>query len=380
MKGKIVGIIVAILGVTIIGAAVQAAPQRFDTGDTTTLAKDQVVDSAYYAFAKNVTISGGVKGDVYCGGETVTIDGIVDGDVYCAGQNVKINGLVTGDVRVAGQQVNLGGSVGGNATLLGQNVSVEKTAKIGRDLNGAGQLVDISGVIERDVTLGADTMTVDGTVGRNITSDVTTLKISNGAQVKGSLYYTSAQAGQIAEGTVVGETKRSEPSQGERDYDEQSLLTFLVYLFFALLIMGVALVLFMPQVIHAVSENGMNRLGMSILVGFFTVFGMPIVVVAIAVTVVGLPLAGVILLGWLLILALSTPMFGYYLGRLIMRSATSHPFVFMVMGLTVLLLSYIVPFVNMIMLLAAAVIGSGMTVLELAKRYKKPSYTVKVKK
>ena len=368
----ILSAIAAAIVVVGIGAAVHAEPQQFHAADNLSVAKGDVIDGAYYAGGNTVTIAGTVKGDVYCAGQTVTIEGTIEGDVYCAGQTITIGGVITGDVRIAGQQVAVDGAINGSLTLLGQTASVSKTASIGRDLNGLTQTLKLSGTIGRDLTVSAEQMTIEGAIGRTVTSDVKALTISEGASIKDSLYYTSANDASIAKGSVIGATKRSDPPRDESGSAGQFMPIMAFYLFFSLRLIAVVLVLVMPRVIHAVTENGIHHLGMSILVGFFVLFGVPIIIVMIAATAIGLPLAGLMLLVWLLIVVLSGPMFGYYLGRLIMRDATKLPIVYMLMGTAILLICYIVPFIGIIAMFVAGVVGSGMIVLELTRRNKQP--------
>ncbi len=376
MKTRIIGVVIAV-GVAVVAATgiVHATPQRVDSGDTTTLSKSQTVDSAYYAYGNTIVISGTVNGDVYCAGQSVTIDGTINGDVFCAGQTVKVSGTVAGDVRVAAQQLDLSGAVSGSATIFGQVVTLDSAAKIGRDLNGASQTVTIDGQVQRDVAIGANTLTVNGTIGRNVTSSVSNLKTNVGSKIGGGLYYTSENTAELANGTVAGEVVRTEPQPTQQVDTAEYARGAAIYFFLAMLLIAMVLIIAVPQAMDRITANGLQRFGMSLLVGFFVLIGVPILAALVALTVFGIPLAIIIMLVWALLIALSGPVFGYYIGRLVLRRAQLNSVLVMLFGSTVLILSYFVEVLNFFTILAALVVGTGMIVLQLTTHYQRPSYT-----
>ena len=338
-----------------------------------TVAQSETHDGALYAAGQSLTIAGTVKGDVYCATQTVTITGTVDGDVICATQNIRISGTVNGNVRVAAQTASFEGDIAGTVTAFAQNVDTSKDSTIGGDMNGAASSITLAGTVGRDLLASAETMTIEGAIGRNVGGEYNQLVIVDKASVSGFLRYTSDQDASIATGTVLGEVVRSLPQKQDTTMGSNFLASFAVYYFFSMLLIALVLVLLVPRLLGRVTDNGVSNLLQSLLIGFFFVFGAPFILGLVAITVIGIPLAGLAFLVWLLVLLLSAPAFGYYLGRVIVRRQAAHPFLVMLIGSTVLLLSYFVPILNAFTLLATATVGSGMVVLALINRYKKPA-------
>jgi hypothetical protein len=119
----------------------------------------------------------------------------------------------------------------------------------------------------------------------------------------------------------------------------------------------------------------MSRPWKALLTGFLASIVVPAAVLLLTATVLGLPLAFILGLMWLLILLLSGPLSGYYLGRLILRRS-QRPLLIMLVGSSVLLLLYFVPVIGFIVLLASMWIGTGMLLLAAFRNTPRPTYNL----
>lgn len=377
MKRKY-GVMLAAAVITVfVGAGIVSAMSGTDKNykaQSVTIASSETYNGALYVTGQSLTVAGTVKGDIYCASQTVIITGTVEGDVLCASQNIQINGKVTGNVRVAAQAASFGGTVGGTITAFSQTVDVGNSAVIGGDLNGAAGTMTVAGKVGRDILASAGSMTITGIVGRDIGGNYNQLAVLDNSSVGGALRYTSDQDANIAKGSVLGEVIRTAPQTQDATSIRNSLFGFGVYVFFSMILIALVVALIAPRLVNTVANNGISRLLASLLVGFFFVFGAPFILLFIAMTVVGIPLVGLLFLSWLVVLILSGPVFGYYVGRLIMQRHTTNPLLVMLVGSTVVLLSYFIPILNIFTLLATSTVGTGMIVLTLAKYYQKPVY------
>lgn len=338
----------------------------------------ETVDGAFYGAGNTVSLAGTIKGDVYCAGQNIVISGVVEGDVYCAGQNVTISGEVKGDVRVAGQNVILDGTIAGSATTFGQTVTLSDDSTVGRDLNGAAQNLTLNGTVGRDVVAAGSGATINGSIGRNVSGEYEQLTVGEGAAVAGSLQYTSRNNAGVAPGTVTGQVKRHVPESREQynKSDTGSLIGMAAFLVFSMLIISMVLVLVAPRLVNTIATNGGARVWLSLLVGFFALGAVPLLSLFIAFTVVGIPLAVLIMTSWFVVLMLSGPVFAFYLGKLIMSGRSTSPILIMFIGSVVLLLSYLVPVLNLLVAFAVLTVGTGMIILEATRRYPKPVYKI----
>ena len=91
-------------------------------------------------------------------------------------------------------------------------------------------------------------------------------------------------------------------------------------------------------------------------------------------TIIGVYLGVVLLLGWIVVMLMSGVLASYYVGRLALARTTHHPFMAMIAGVIIFSALLIIPIVNVITLIAAALFGSGMVIRELFEKNSTPKY------
>lgn len=352
--------LVAVVAVFIFGGVAVAANQPYRSGTNVVVPTSEVVDHSLFVSGTTVTVAGTVNGDVFCAGQTVFITGTVNGDVMCVGQEVNISGTVNGSVRAAGQSVSIAGTVQRAISLAGQSVSVHPDAKIGGDATLAGSSVVIGGSLARDAYAAGATVTVTGKVARNFDARTDELNVTPGS-VGGTVTQVKSPAPQAKEAVAV-----NLPLAGLK----------LALLFgFAMFVTAMALVAIAPRTFHSVADDTLGKPGKTLLVGLLVAFLLPIALVALLVTVVGIPLA--ILLGiiWAGAAFLSGPVFAYVVGRRLMKDSHK-PLAIMAVGSLVVILLYMIPVVNFFVGSLAYLMGMGAITNVVKRSLGQPKYTV----
>jgi cytoskeletal protein CcmA (bactofilin family) len=350
-----------------------AHAQTFHTGSNVSTPVGGTVNSSLFIAGQSVNVSGTVRGDVFCAGQNVHVSATVLGDVLCAGQNLTVDGKVSGDVRLAGQSVSLGATVGGNATIFAQDLTQESGAKVGGDMTISGHGIRLNGPVGRDVAVAADNLTIASSVGRNVQARVQQLTLSSGAYVGGSINYTSEHTLARASGVDVDGSITRHPPPAARHTALAVSLLWLLYIFLALLLTALLLVLLVPWLFHAAAEAARGRLLRTFLIGLVASIVVPVLLLALALTIVGLPLALLLGLAWLLVMLLSLPFAAYLLGRILLHRKTDSAIWTMLLGAAVLVLLSFVPFLDILTSLAAYWFGLGV-ILQYVAYLPKPHY------
>lgn len=346
------------------------------TGENIQTTQEKVIDETLYAFGTTINISSEVNGDVICAGQNINISGKINGDIICAGQNINISGQVDGDIRLAAQTITVTGQIDGNASILTQTLVTQSEGEITGDLSVAAELVTIGGPVGRDVAVSASNLVIANTVGRNVKANVEYLELLFNANVEGNIEYTSNnEIKQSPDAVVSGEITRTEPEsrQAGRGTIFGIAIAWFIYLFLAMLFTSMAIALLFPSVLQSTTDRIMKSPWRALLVGLTASLVVPVLLIVIGLTIIGLPL--MILLGfiWLVVIMLSGPFTAYYIGRLIFTNNRS-VLLTMFVGSVVLLALYFIPFVGFLALIGAYWLGTGMIILELMRRTPKPSY------
>ncbi|HVU59273.1 MAG TPA: polymer-forming cytoskeletal protein [Candidatus Saccharimonadales bacterium] len=358
-----------------------AHAQDFRSGDAVTVAAGRTVDNTLFASGHTIAIEGTVNGDVYCIGQTVDITGTVNGDVFCAGQNVSVSGAIHGSLHAAGQTVNIAAPVERSLAVAGQSVTIEYGTTVGGDAAIVGQSVTANGTVTRDLAVAGATVTLSGTVGRNVRAESNDILLNGGARVGGDFTYASAHALARADSATIAGTLTRKPLPVRHHSPLQVGVFFRIgawfalYLFAAFVIMALALVLLAPQAFRLATEAAAGSPLWTIVVGLLSTIIAPVVIILLAVTLVGLPLAVILGLAWTVVLMVSGVFAAYYLGWLLIGKTTKNVVLVMLLGSVLLGLLYFIPVVGFVVMLLAGWVGCGM-ILRSLRGLPKPRYTV----
>lgn len=382
MRMKLLGILVA-LALLVGGLAGAASAQSFRAADSVSLGADETVDSSAWLTGSTINVAGTVNGDLYCAGQNVTVSGTVNGDVICAGQTITVTGTVNGDVRLAGQTTTIGGTVMGDASAVGQVLLIETKGVVKRDLAFAGQHAGLSGVVGRDMVAAADSITLDSSVGRNVTAQVMQLTLKDTALVGGDVNYTSPQRAAIDEGAQIsGKVAYVHKEMNNGEVVSGMIVAYIAFMLFLALILYTSALLFsllFPGLLRRVTDPTLaapSQAGIALLVGLGATFLMPLVLFVLGLTIVGLPLAIVLAIGWLLIVSVSGAFTAFYLGRLVWHSV-GNAVAAMAIGALLLIVLMLLPVIGIFVAMLSLWYGTGAMLMELKRDYGMPKYTLK---
>lgn len=264
-----------------------------------------------YAAGTVVNIVEDIEGDAVIAGGTVFLRGNVKGDVIVAGGKVQIDGRVGDDVRAAGGQITISGDVQGDVVGLGGSIEIDPEAIIKGEVFSLGGIITMYGKVLGDMRLTGGRVIIGGTIdGDTIIRTQGALLVTNSANLKGDLVYFSPIPVEVREGTVQGRISFNKIEKMDfrkltdtlRGAFAQGYLITKLWGYIALLLVGLLFVFIYPNLLaefpHKVRENLWKTLG----VGAVTLLLIPIISFVLLFSVVGVPLA-LILLGGLAIIS-----------------------------------------------------------------------------
>jgi len=372
---KVITLSLSLVILSVLAFVGVANASNFKSGDTITVAANETINSMLFAAGNNIDIAGTVNGDVYCAGQTITISGTVNGDVFCGGRTIVVSGKVDGSVRLGGQTVTLSGTIGNSATIGAQDLVIDKNAVISRDLLGGSQNVTIGGVIGRDIVSGSQNLTINGKVGRNIDGGVQTLTVGSTGRVGGNVKYISATDLTVSTGgKIAGTVTRTAPKNNQTSTVAPMALAlgWFIYVFFAALALALILVALFPRVLIEVSAKAIKAPGQTTLIGIAGMVLIPMSIVILMFTGIGIPTAILTLFAWFIIMIVSGPFAGYMLGRLLLPKS-KQPVWIMLLGSAILIVTYFIPFIGCLTMLAAYIFGTGMILTQGKQLLLRPS-------
>ena len=338
-------------------------------GGSTVVVTESISDDLYVA-GGTIEVSGQIDGDVVAAGGTITLSGPVSGGILAAGGTVSIRGATGRTIRAAAGNLTVGGRIDADAVLAGGNVTVEQAAEIGRDLVAVGSSVQVTGTVRRDARLTGGTVTIGGGIEGNVEAHADRIIVLPTARIAGTLRYSADQPIEVQVGAqVTGEVTRVDRPSGYRTMVNPAArfrFRFASRVLEAVWLLAIGLVLaaITPRGVQAVAERVWTRFGLSLLAGFILVVAVPVAAVLLLVTIVGIPLALVVMLLYVATLYpgqifASTWLGNALLGGLGRSGRTISPYAAVTVGVVVFVVLVAIPFVGWVFRLLALFTGFG---------------------
>ncbi|HOZ53177.1 MAG TPA: polymer-forming cytoskeletal protein [bacterium] len=282
------------------------------------IAKDEVVEGNLYFAANSLTIEGEVLGDVIGIGTNIQVNGKVSGDIIAISQNLKINGQVDGNLRTLSSLADISGNINKNVNILGENLIFEEKSNVGQDLMFLAVSSEFNGKIKGNLHGEANNILIRGSIEKdsNLTLDqikrkkyYNILQIEDSAEIMGGLNYKGGQDAIIKTDKISGEIHKTDPFKNNKTKSKTNKIFFSI--FSSLIIALIINILFKNKITGLknifIKEN--YKLTLS---GLLILFLTPLAVILLAITIIGLPLAIMLLIFWGLTL---------YLGKIIIAMA-----------------------------------------------------------
>lgn len=322
-----------------------------------TVVVDGEVTGDLIAFAKRIVVNGSIRGNVMLFAESVTVRGEVGGTGIAGGERVELENLaISGDFWGTGEAIVIGGNtvVGGNATLMTEKAVLE--GEVGRDLTALAESVEITGSVGRKVHALSKHLSLlgDAYVGGDV--------IFRGKQKSLHRSDSAEVAGEVRVVSRLEEFAPRNPYLSGKYYLWQ--LSRLVSAFIA----GVIILWLFPGLRDVMIEGAIGGLKTAG-TGIATLVSVPVVMLLLAFTLVGIPAAIIGLTVWLLLIYLAKIVLAALIGQLVFAGSAYEynlPLTLFV-GLLVIILAVNIPAIGGVISFICLVVGVGLIVQALVE-------------
>lgn len=302
-SGRVAAVALLAFAVTLGTGSIDIAPTVVTT-DLFIVEEDRPVDEDMYVASTSARVEGTIDGDLVITTGQLTVTGVITGDVLALSSGRVLVGdgaIVEGSVRALAPQVVVEGSVGDDLLSTAASTTVAASGSVERDVIAFGGTLDVGGNVGRDVRGRVLSASIDGTVGRDADLAADMLTVGPNAQIGGDLLYRSSREASISTSADIRGQVVELPSQ--------SNFLFGVILTLANVVGTLAFLVAGIFILWLLRSTGPRAVGIvivhpvrSFFVGLATMIAGPILVLVLAFTLVGLPVAAVLLFGLLVAL------------------------------------------------------------------------------
>jgi hypothetical protein len=286
----------------------------------------------------NVHIDTPVEDDVFASGSVVDIDAPVSSATVIGG-TINVNAPVAGDLLVAGGQVTVNSHIGGKVIAAGGNLNIG--GNISKNAILGGGQVDI----RQGTVVGKDAFIYGGTA-------INAGQVIGNLTVSASKFENTGSAGRVDFHQI--KTEQEKPP-------EYPINPFAILMTLGYLIAGLIFLRLFPALFSTVDLEVKSSTVVKTIAGFVFMIAAMVLILVVAVTVVGIPLAIIMALLLVVAIMLSGIFVAFSLGRVIfdlLKFKTGGSVTFLV-GFLILNGLFYIPFAGGLIKLIAVSLGFG---------------------
>lgn len=314
-------------------------------------------DTAGNALVADLSVDGeSYERDLYWFGNEMSMSNVeMKGDLISAGYAIFVNGAdIGGSVRTASYNADFSDvTVENNMTVTGNSLSFDETT-IAKGIYAMGNDITFNGECDA-LNAAGNIIILNGTVNGDAIIDCSQLTIGPKAVVTGTLKVTAADETTIPESAQISnyeyipipdideeEIEDSEAVSGVAEFVGK--LINRVYWIPAMIVVALFFCLLIPGALDGSGQMLLKKPVAMPLTGLISICALPIALIIICVTFIGLPLAGLITLLMLPMLIFAVPFVGSSAARIIFPKM--NVWLSSIIGTAVLTLALAIPFVG----------------------------------
>ncbi len=322
----------------------------------------------------DVIIEDKYNASVAAAGENIHFNGTINGISFGAGNKLLFEG--TSDyAALAGNVIEVEGKVKEDLFIAGNLVTINKDAQISRDAIIAANDVEISGNFDRNISIYAAKVTFkNANIKGHVKLYVNKIEIQKETTVEQTLSYPEDSIYKVENGAKIGKTEKTDAIQKEDDENYFSTVSAKIWSFLCLTLVFAAITLLFPNVFTKMN-NKYEKIEFSEIIevftkGLVTLILVPIIMVLLFCTLIGIPLAIILLLFYGIAIYISTIFTAYLIGYKIWQKVFDKDINMLglgVIGLFILFLCSLIPGVRTLVSIVTTLVGLGLIVNIFAK-------------
>lgn len=248
----------------------------------------------HFVAGARVTLKQPVAGDLIAAGGNVEVDEPVNGDAVVAGGNLRFTANVGQSLYATGGQLRVDGKVGRNMRIAGGQVHLGPQAQVGGNISVGGGQVDIDGHVKGYLQAAGGQIAINGAIDGDVLASAGVIELGPKSRIGGKLRYASdKELKRDAAAVILGGIERLAGNETGSSYAKAGYGIGRVAGWIwsvGLMLLAALIVAVFPGFCERVSASIQTRFGMSVLVGFIVLVCVPVAVIILLSTVIGIPL------------------------------------------------------------------------------------------
>ena len=339
-----------------------------DVEETKKIEEESEDEEYYFGSATNINSDLDVPNSLFLAGNEVASNDRVDGIGFLAGNILNITGVYNYGF-FAGNSVKFSGTVDEDLFIAGNAVEIEEDASIGRDIFAAGNIVKIATNLSGNVFAGGNRLVLENvTINGDLSGEFDQIVVKGKSSISGTFKHNDDVEIVGLENLNFGSEKAFVSSSRESSFLTTAISKILS--FAGTLILGIVLIVIFPKFAKTLLKEFKGKnVFKNVLIGLAILFFAPIALIFVMITVVGIPLGGVALGLWALLIAFALPVSSLVTGNLlakkVFKSEKMNIFAKIAIGLASIKLLSLIPLVGGLVSFIALTFGIGYLLMSI---------------
>ena len=235
-------------------------------------------EAPFIEASNNISIQENKNTDVYVIADNINVEKEIAGDFFAIGKKITINAPIKGSARIIAEQINVNAPISGSLLYLADNVYVSSLGEIEKDAYGFTNKLVLDGRIGQSLNLNAPTQT-----------ESNTLSTISG-KIIGNLYYSGTKP-EILEGSFInGQVIETMKDENIESSNKSDLILSKILHSLTMILVGLILLKINKDKLSEVVVSYKASLGRNILIGVASFILIPVIVMALLISIIGLPI------------------------------------------------------------------------------------------
>lgn len=304
---------------------------------------------------------------------------VLVGNTVRVGGDIQVLEPVDGPLQALGGQVLVNAPVHGSARVAGGRVELGPDAVV-KDASLAGGHIIVTGSVKNNLRAAGGKVTIDGPIGGDVSVAGGTLELGANARIAGKLKFRGGELRRDPAAQVAGTVEHVRGGKHRRQFTTgERFLRGWIWTS-GLILLAAIIAAALPGPSRRMAQELRDRPWMTPLLGFIALTSIPVAALLLMLTIIGIPLGLLALLGYAALLLvgyvwLSVVVGGLLLDRFSAQNAarTASRVGAAVLAMLVLALLVRIPFLGGLVTFTALIVGVGMIVAVVLRRTPKVS-------
>jgi cytoskeletal protein CcmA (bactofilin family) len=344
---------------------------KFRAKDNIFIPEYETIADDLFLGGNNIKVDGTVEGDLITGSRTLIQTGKVLGSIISVGQNLDFLGEVEGSVRSLAQNTNISGRVKRNVMNFGADLNIRHTGRVEGDVVALGNELTVDGEIGRGLRAAVGTVVISGTINGGASIKANSITLMPTARINGDFEYKSEKEAKIEPGAqITGETewvKIKPDEKKKKGFFNTTNVVIKSLLVLACIVTGVFLILLSRRYVQTAEKHVFDSFLKSLGLGLILVICIPVAVVALLITLIGIPLGLIGLFAYLVLFYISKILVGIALGHKILTGFAKDkeaPLGWsLIIGVIILTILTNIPYIGWLIYIVVVLTGFGAAIL-----------------